>query len=111
MCLATLSTGYGTWSPLIWLLLFALLIAVAYAIRAFGERGFKEGTGRDEPFMSGNDVPDDLHIRGSNLYWGYLEALKGYYEKLVPLHTGVLSDYVLWLFGVLALVLVIGWMA
>ena len=111
MGFATLSTGYGSWSPLVWLFLFALLIALSYAIRALGENRYKKGTAQDEPFMSGNDVPDDLHIRGSNLYWGFIEALKGYYARLAPLHTGILSDYVLWLFGVLALVLVIGWIA
>ena len=33
--------------------------------------------------------------------------MKAYYQRLVPLHTGVPTDYVAWLLGVMALMLVI----
>lgn len=105
---ATLTTGYGAWNPLVWLLVFVITLVLAILIRRLGEPGYKKDSDQTKPFMSGNETPDDHHIGASNLYWGYLEALKGYYEKLIPLHTGVATDYVLWMAGVLAVMLLIG---
>ena len=61
------------------------------------------------PRSAGNAEPEKgaVHIRASNLYWGFLQALKGYYEAIVPLHTGVLTDYMVWFVAVTALLLVI----
>jgi hypothetical protein len=79
-------------------------------IRSFGEKGYKRDTDQVKPFFSGNEMPTEeaMHIRGDNLYWGFVEALKGYYQRLIPAHNGVPTDYVLWFFGVLAVVLLIG---
>ena len=105
----TLNTGFGAWNPLLWLLAFAVALAVAWAIRTRGRKDFREGDGR-KPFISGNEEParGGSHIPASNMYWGFLESLKGYYARLVPAHTGVPTDYVAWLLGILALMLIIG---
>ncbi len=105
----TLQTGSGAWNPLLWLLALAVALALALAIRSRGRKDFREGNGR-KPFISGNEEPGNAggHVPASNLYWGFLESLKGYYSRLVPLHTGVPTDYVAWLLGVMALMLVIG---
>jgi len=34
--------------------------------------------------------------------------MKSYYGRLVPVHTGVPTDYVAWLLGIMALMLIIG---
>ena len=62
-----------------------------------------------EPFISGNPEPENAgaHIPATNLYWGFTEALKGWYQKLLPIHTGVLTDYVAWFLGVMALTFII----
>ena len=106
----TLQTGFGSWNALIWLASFCVALVLAYVIRGAGRKDYRKGTGQTKPFISGNEEPGGgaSHIPASNLYWGFLEALKGYYQKLVPLHTGVATDYVLWLFGVMAVVLIIG---
>ncbi len=105
----TLETGYGAWSPLVWLAAFAVTMVIALLIRSTGESRYKKDSNQTKPFISGNEAPQDAyHIRAGNLYWGYLEALKGYYQKLVPLHTGIMTDYVLWMFGVVAIMLLIG---
>jgi hypothetical protein len=107
-----LDTGFGGWDPLAWLAALAVITALVYAIRSLGVKDYKRDTDQTKPFISGNEVPPGgEHIRGGSLYWGYLEALKKYYEALTPLHNGVLADYVLWLTGVLAAVLVIALLA
>ncbi len=104
----TLQTGSGSWNPVLWLLAFAVAFGAAWLIRSLGRADNRKGDAL-KPFISGNEEPADGggHIPASNLYWGFTEAMKAYYEKLVPLHTGIPSDYVAWLLGVMALMLVI----
>ena len=105
----TLTTGSGTWNPLLWLLAFVVALGIAGLVRARGRKDFRPGDGL-KPFISGNEEPENGggHIPASNLYWGFTEAMKAYYQRLVPLHTGVPTDYVACLLGVMALMLVIG---
>ncbi|MDI6720300.1 MAG: hydrogenase [Methanomicrobiales archaeon] len=104
-----LETGYGFWDPLVWILAVAIAAAVAYLIWRAGEEGYKRGTAQTEAFLSGNVQPEKgaIHVRAGNLYWGFLEALAQYYRRTVPVHTGVLNDYVLWFLGITALIIVI----
>lgn len=104
----TLTTGSGTWNPLLWLLAFGVALGIAWAIRSRGRKDFREGDGR-KPFISGNEEPENGggHVPASNLYWGFLESLKSYYVRVVPLHTGIPTDYVAWLLGVMAFMLVV----
>ena len=104
----TLQTGAGAWNPLLWLAALAVGLVVALAIRSRGRKEFREGAGR-KPVLSGNEEPENAggHVPASNLYWGFLESLKSYYARVVPLHTGIPTDYVAWLLGVMALMLVV----
>lgn len=105
----TLMTGTGLWNPLAWVLGIAVALVFAYLIWYRGESGWKAGTPQTEPFLSGNAEPAKnlVHIPSGNLYWGYLEAMKGYYERIVPLHTGDLNDYLLWYLSVMVVILVL----
>jgi hypothetical protein len=62
-----------------------------------------------QPFIGGNVAREKgaLHIRAGNLYWGFTESLKGYYQVVMPAHSGVLNDYLLWFLGITAILLVI----
>lgn len=104
-----LLTGYGIWAPVAWLVAFVAAVIVVYLLWKTGESSYKKGTELERPYLSGNVEPDKgaVHIRASNLYWGFLQALKGYYDVLVPVHTGILTDYMIWFVAVTALVLVI----
>jgi hypothetical protein len=106
---ATLDTGFGAWNPLIWLAVFAIAVGLSVLIRSPGSRRYKKRTAQTKPFISGNPEPSDSdsHIRAGNMYWGYIEALRAYYKRLVPLHTGDASEYVLWMLGVLAAVMLV----
>jgi hypothetical protein len=105
----TLQTGSGSWNPLLWLLAFLVAAAVAVFIRSKGRKDFRPGTNQTKPFISGNEEPADGggHIPASNLYWGFTEAMKAYYVKLVPLHTGIPTDYVAWFLAVMAIMIVV----
>jgi len=105
----TLSTGMGFWNPLIWLIAFIVATLIVYLIWVRGEKGYNKGTQQGTPYLSGNAAPsnEEVHIRAGNLYWGFTEALSCYYSRVVPLHTGILTDYLLWFLGTMAFVLII----
>jgi hypothetical protein len=105
-----LLTGYGVWTPAVWILVMIVALFFSYLIRRCGEDDYDEGTEQTKPYLSGNDEPSKsgVHIRGGNLYWGFTAALKGYYDRLIPLHSGIVNDYVSWfLIGLLAVFVVV----
>lgn len=95
---STLSTHHGDWNAIVLLLVLLCTGAVALWIRRHGRKDFRTEGHAQKPFVSGNQVdnPEDVHLGASNLYWGFLEAMKGYYKIIRPLHSGILSDYILW---------------
>lgn len=104
----TLMTGFGFWNPLIWLIAFIVI----YLIVNFFVKHGKEDTEKEGdmllPFTSGNYVSEeDMHIRASNVYWGFMEAMKGYYNLMAKMHTGIMSDYVYWYISVLAIIIIL----
>jgi len=105
-----LITGYGFWNPLVWIVVMAAALLFAWLIWRCGEADYDKGTEQTKPYLSGNDEPEKgaVHIRGGNMYWGFTHALKGYYDKLVPLHSGVVNDYLSWfLIGVIVIFVVV----
>ncbi len=104
----TLDTGFGAWNPLLWLVALVVALLIAWLIRSRGESARPSGAESAKPYLSGNDAPsaEETHVGASNLYWGFTDALKGYYDRVVPIHSGILTDYVLWFIGVLALVII-----
>ena len=92
------------WAPLLCLIAFLIVIAITYAYRHRGEAGYKEGTEQTEVFLSGEDVPEEglRHIRAHNMYWGFFEAMKRYYDPTVRAHSGIVNDYLIWLLALTA---------
>lgn len=105
--LAGLFTGNGFWHPLLWLLALAIALIVVLIIWSFGSPGYQRGTEQTKPFLSGQPEKEKEHVRASNIYWGFLEALKGYYDPLVGGHTGIGSDYVAWFLGTLVIIAIL----
>jgi hypothetical protein len=105
----TLSSGYGFWNPLIWLIAAIIAFLAIYFFWSRGEKSYKKGTAQVQPFIGGNVAREKgaLHIRAGNLYWGFTESLKGYYRWVTPAHSGVLNDYLLWFLGTTALILIL----
>jgi hypothetical protein len=104
----TLDTYGGYWSPIVWIFAFIVAFLISYVLWGLGERKYKKGE-QVKPFISGVDEPSkaEIHVRGGNVYWGFTEALKGYYTLVRKMHTGILNDYVLWFIGVAAILFII----
>ena len=104
-----INSGFGTWNPLAWTLLFLGIFAIALLIRSLGRKDYKKGTGQGKVFLSGNEEPkaDGLHVRGEHVYWGMIEGLSAYYRRIKAVHTGILNDYLAWFVGVLGIVFII----
>jgi hypothetical protein len=100
----TLSTGSGFWNPVVWLIAIAVVLLVVYLLWRQGEAGYNRGSAQVKPFISGNPEPAKKAVQmpASNLYWGFTEALSGYYARVVPAHTGIVTDYLLWVLWVTA---------
>jgi len=105
----TLETGSGFWNPIIWIGVIFIALLIAYVIRGFGRRDYKRDTEQTKPFLSGNIEPDKelVHLRAKNLYWGFKETLKGYYEILRKIHNGMISDYVLWFVIIMCILFIV----
>lgn len=101
----TLFTGYGYWNPLLWLAAAAGATLLALLFWARGRKDYRRGEG-ELPFLSGEEVPG-AHVGGGHLYWGFVEGLRPYVERLRAFHTGLVNDYVGWLVVILAVVLLL----
>ncbi len=105
----TLSTGFGFWNPLFWVIGFVIALLIAWLIWRRGESTYNQNPLGTAPYLSGNAEPENgqIHIPGGNLYWGFTDALERYYAVIKPLHTGNLSDYLFWYFGITAILFVL----
>ena len=98
------------WHPLVLILLGLIVGFVVYLIYKTGNPSFKKTKYKREPFLSGNTSPEEsqaVHIGGSNLYWGFTQALNRYFKPLVGAHTGLVNDYLYWMIITMAIVMVV----
>ena len=81
------------WAPLLIVVAFIIVAIITYAYRHRGESGYKEGTEQTKVFLSGEDEPEAgmRHVRAHNMYWGFFEAMKRYYDPVVRVHREVLD--------------------
>lgn len=107
--LRTLSTGSGFWSPMVWITAIIIAFLLIYVIRGIGKKEYKPKTEQTKVFLSGNIEyeKEQMHIKSSNVYWGFTEALKWLFSKLDKMHTEILSDYILWFVIMLGVMFII----
>jgi hypothetical protein len=105
----TLESGSGFWNPILWILVLLITFLLFYGLRGFGKSTYKKGTEQTKAFLSGNKEPspEEMHVKASNLYWGFTTSMKSLYSVLRKMHTGNTSDYILWFVLVLAVLLLI----
>ncbi len=105
----TYTTPGGFWNPIVWLTTFLISLLIAYLIWSRGEKSYKRGSEQVKPFYAGNviELREKAHVKSHNIYWGFINALKPYYEAMEKIHTGDVNDYIAWLMGVLSFMLVI----
>jgi NADH:ubiquinone oxidoreductase subunit 6 (subunit J) len=94
------------WSPLVFIGAIAIVFILVIALRSFGKKGFSEGKYRSDAFLSGNEPMEKHDVKASNFFWGFFEALKGYYEKMLCIHTGFINDYIFWFLFCVSLLLI-----
>jgi hypothetical protein len=99
-----LGSGYAFWNPIVWIIAFIVMFIVVYFFRRRGQKGYKRDTDQTRIFLCGEEVPaaGERHIRVGNIYWGFFETLKGYYNQILRPHTGIINDYVLWFVAIAA---------
>ena len=106
----TLNTDSGFWNPLVWITAFVIIFLVAYTLRGYGNKSYKKNTEQTKVFLSGNPEFDDkekMHVKASNLYWGFTETLKGVYKLLDRMHNGNTSDFILWFVVILGIFFIV----
>jgi hypothetical protein len=95
---STFDTGNGFWNPLVFLVAFFVIFLIIYILRGLGNESYKKHSSQTQSFLSGNEEYDkqQMHVKSSNLYWGWTEAMQWFIQALKKIHTGNISDYVLW---------------
>jgi len=103
----TFQTGNGFWHPIIWVCAIIIAYLIVYILRGMGNKNYKEGTEQTKSFLSGNPEYEKqkMHVKGSNVYWGFTESLDWFFDYLKKIHTGNVSDYVFWFVIVIAILL------
>ena len=101
-----LETGFGYWDAIAWIVAFIVICIVVYIIRGFGKREHRKEA--EEPFFSGVELPDEkMHVKASNIYWGFIESMKGYYDVMKKMHDGIINNYISWFIFIAVLLLII----
>jgi len=98
-------SGFAFWNPIIWVIAFIVVMAVTYYFRSRGQKTYKKNTEQTQIFLCGEEVPEpeQRHVGTDNVYWGFFEALEGYYENIIKPHTGIVSDYIIWFMVIIAI--------
>ena len=96
--LKSLTTDSGFWNPLVWGLVLVIAFLIVYILRGYGKKEYKKETEQTKVFLSGNPEfeKEKMHVKASNVYWGFMESLKWLYGVLEKMHTGNVNDYILW---------------
>ena len=106
---AILGSGYTFWNPIIWIIVFIVVAIIVYFFRRRGQKAYKKDTDQAQIFLSGEEVPEaeERHIRVGNIYWGFFETLKEYYNFILKPHTGIINDYILWFVAITAISVIV----
>jgi len=107
--LNSLTTNSGFWNPLVWGLAIIIAFLIIYILRGYGKKDYKKGTEQAKVFLSGNPEyeKEKMHVKSSNVYWGFMESLKWLYNVLDKMHTGNVSDYILWFVVIMGIFFII----
>ena len=105
----TIETGNGFWTPIVWIVAIVVAFLVMYILRTLGNKSYKKDNEQVKSFLSGNPeyTKEEMHIKASNLYWGFTKSMNGFYKILKKMHSGNASDYILWFVIILAIFLLV----
>ena len=101
-----LLTGSGYWDAVSWIIAFIVICVVVYIIRALGKSGYRKEA--EEPFFSGVELPEEkTHVKASNIYWGFIDSMKGYYNVMEKMHDGIINNYISWFVFIAVLLFIV----
>ncbi|MEA3559013.1 MAG: proton-conducting transporter membrane subunit [Candidatus Thermoplasmatota archaeon] len=106
----TMLTGQGGWNALMFLVVIIVTLIIALVIRMLGNKGTTPGGEGGKPYLFGNPTEVDgkpIVISSSNLYWGFVRALKKYYDPMKKAHSGVINEYVFWFVATAGIVILV----
>ena len=90
---------FSFWNPIMWLVLFGVVMAAAVLVIVFGENSRGKvlvPTENADPkyatFFSGEEEMFS-QVGGSDLFWGFKKNWQGYYKVMQGLHSGIVTDY------------------
>ena len=98
------SANISLWNPILWLILFAIVLIAVYIVILAGEksRGRVLAKEDEQPedgkyaTFFGGEMSTHSHVAGSDLFWGFKHDWKGYFKFMQGMHSGVVNDYALW---------------
>jgi len=107
--LETFKTGSGFWNPIVWIVVIIVAFLIIFIIRGLGKKEYKKDTEQVKSFLSGNKEyeKEKMHVKSSNIYWGFTESLKWVFDILHKMHTGSVNDYILWFVVMMAILFLI----
>jgi multicomponent Na+:H+ antiporter subunit D len=101
----------GYWNPQAWLALFVILLIGFIIVISLNLRSTRKNTLEiidelDTKYESftGGEKEEHTQIGGHDLFWGLKHELKVYFDTIHNAHSGVVTDYVLWIVACLAVV-------
>jgi multicomponent Na+:H+ antiporter subunit D len=104
----TLFTSNGSWNTIVFLGAVLVTTIIALILYSRGQKGtVPKGEGK-KPYLWGNPTEIDgrpIVIPGSNVYWGFVEAMGKYYKPMERLHSGLINEYVFWLICTIGIVI------
>ncbi len=105
---------FSYWNPILWLVLFIVVLAAAFIVMITGKSDRGEilcaetdvEDGKYATFFSGeHSLPS--HVAGSDLFWGFKKDWKKYFHVIEGLHSGIVSDYALWAVAASAVIVIV----
>jgi hypothetical protein len=98
----------GFWGPVAWIIIAVVASLVGYYIWSRGEKAHKKGVQSEEFLMANPRLAEEkVHVKAHNVYWGFFEGLKKYYDPTVRAHTGIINDYIIWFVALTAITAII----
>ncbi len=97
----------GAWSPLSWLLLFAIALAAVLLVSLLGRSNRSVTCVEDSKHavFFGGEQAEYSHAAGGDLFWGFKHNLRHYLGYMSRVHTGVTNDYMVWALTALAVII------
>ncbi|MCM1992690.1 complex I subunit 5 family protein [Oceanirhabdus seepicola] len=100
----------GYYSPINWLILFVILLVGFMVIAAFNvKRHTTSQANIDDTkydIFTGGEAEEHSHMAGNDLFWGLKHQFKPFFDGMKNAHSGIVNDYVLWVVGTLAVVII-----